>query len=191
MRFRSRLGVIRSSSRFGSFCTFDAFGRKDRDLSCNLLWWFLGCLVQRRDFIKSAVLTAAASRFPGVAPAEEPVDEKVKTVLVVFKCHLDVGFTDTQANVMNTYFKKYYPQAMDLGARSRQAHADRYVGTTGSISVKICRIRARMCTSASSTMHGYELPAVGRRRLALPFHARRLEKQEQNQLSSSVDIVLQ
>jgi Domain of unknown function (DUF5054) len=91
--------------------------------------------VQRREFIKSAVLTVASStayQFPGVALAEEPVDEKVKTVLVVFKCHLDVGFTDTQANVMNTYFKKYYPQAMDLAAGLRRDHADRYMWTTGS-----------------------------------------------------------
>jgi hypothetical protein len=92
--------------------------------------------VHRREFIKSAVLTAAVSQLPGAAlgqgPADQPVDEKVKTVLVVFKCHLDVGFTDTQANVMNTYFKKYYPQAMGLGARARQDHADRYIWTTGS-----------------------------------------------------------
>src|SRR5665213_1405358 len=96
--------------------------------------------MQRRDFIRSAVLTAAASaavsQFPRVAltqqPSDEPVDENIKRVFLVFKCHLDVGFTDTQSNVMNTYFKKYYPQAIDLAAHSRQDSGDRYIWTTGS-----------------------------------------------------------
>ena len=35
---------------------------------------------------------------------------------MIFKCHLDVGFTDTQANVLQMYFKKYYPQAIETAA---------------------------------------------------------------------------
>ncbi len=92
--------------------------------------------MRRRDFIKSAVLTAAVSQFRraafGQKAVDEPVDEDIKRVLLVFKCHLDVGFTDTQANVMATYFKKYYPQAIDLAAHSRQEGGDRYIWTTGS-----------------------------------------------------------
>lgn len=56
----------------------------------------------------------------------------VKRVLVMFKCHLDVGFTDTQAGVMKKYFDVYYPQAMKCAAAMREGGADRYTWTTGS-----------------------------------------------------------
>lgn len=56
----------------------------------------------------------------------------VKRVLVMFKCHLDVGFTDTQAGVMRKYFDVYYPEAMKRAAAMRDAGADRYTWTTGS-----------------------------------------------------------
>ena len=50
----------------------------------------------------------------------------------MFKCHLDVGFSDTQAGVMRKYFDVYYPLAMERAAAMRQSGADRYVWTTGS-----------------------------------------------------------
>ena len=56
----------------------------------------------------------------------------VKRVLVMFKCHLDVGFTDTQAGVMKKYFEVYYPEAMKRAAAMRESGADRYTWTTGS-----------------------------------------------------------
>ena len=56
----------------------------------------------------------------------------VKRVLVMFKCHLDVGFTDTQAGVMRKYFDVYYPEAMKRANAMREAGADRYTWTTGS-----------------------------------------------------------
>lgn len=57
---------------------------------------------------------------------------EVKRVFVVFKCHLDIGFTDTQANVIRTYFDHFYPQALGTAAAVRAAGQDRYVWTTGS-----------------------------------------------------------
>lgn len=33
-------------------------------------------------------------------------DETVSRVLVMFKCHLDVGFTDTEARVMRQYYER-------------------------------------------------------------------------------------
>jgi hypothetical protein len=57
---------------------------------------------------------------------------EVKRVLVMFKCHLDVGFTDTQAGVMRKYFDVYYPEAMKRANAMREAGADRYTWTTGS-----------------------------------------------------------
>lgn len=56
----------------------------------------------------------------------------VKRVLLVTKCHLDVGFTETQAQVMRRYFDVYYPQAMKTAAGLREAGGDRYTWTTGS-----------------------------------------------------------
>ncbi len=64
-------------------------------------------------------------------PAQPPAGE-VKRVLVMFKCHLDVGFTDTQAGVMREYFDHYFPQAIQVATSMRQSGEDRYVWTTGS-----------------------------------------------------------
>jgi hypothetical protein len=92
--------------------------------------------MQRRDLLKFAALTAtatAATRALGrtLVPPDSP-NTDVRRVLVVFKCHLDVGFTDTQAAVMRKYFDVYYPQAIETGAALRRAGADRYTWTTGS-----------------------------------------------------------
>ena len=59
--------------------------------------------MKRRDFIKGMLVTGGALACKPVLahglPAQTPAGE-VKRVLVMFKCHLDVGFTDTQAGVM-------------------------------------------------------------------------------------------
>ena len=57
-------------------------------------------------------------------------DPAIRRVLIVFKCHLDLGFTDTQANVMHTYFKQYYPQAMAIAAQQREQNGNRYIWTS-------------------------------------------------------------
>ena len=31
-------------------------------------------------------------------------------LLVMFKCHFDAGFIDTQYNVVHKYFNQYFPQ---------------------------------------------------------------------------------
>jgi hypothetical protein len=56
----------------------------------------------------------------------------VKRVLVMFKCHLDVGFIDTQAGVMRKYFDVFFPEAMKRAEEMRTSGADRYTWTTGS-----------------------------------------------------------
>jgi hypothetical protein len=95
-------------------------------------------MMKRRDFVRSAVLGAAAVsafRVPWAqlawAQQSQPTPERdVRRVLAIFMCHLDVGFTDTQANVMRTYFNQYYPQAIALAARQRETGGNRYVWTT-------------------------------------------------------------
>ncbi len=57
---------------------------------------------------------------------------QIKRVLVMFKCHLDIGFVDTQAAIIRKYFEQYYPLAINIAAEMRQAGQDRYVWTTGS-----------------------------------------------------------
>ena len=57
----------------------------------------------------------------------------IKTVYAVFKCHLDLGFTDTQAGVLRQYYDHYFPQAMETASALREAGgAERYVWTVGS-----------------------------------------------------------
>src|SRR3984893_3770625 len=93
--------------------------------------------MQRRDFIKSAVGGALMLKAPGLfalqtsskAPTPEP---DVKRVLVMFKCHFDAGFVDTQAAIVHRYITEFFPRAMDLASQLRQSGNYRYVWTTGS-----------------------------------------------------------
>ncbi len=93
--------------------------------------------MKRRDFVKSITAAGAGLLLPGARRAwgaEQPVpDLNVKRVLVMFKCHFDAGFIDTQYNVVHKrYFEKFFPQAIEI---ARTANADgrrRYVWTTGS-----------------------------------------------------------
>ena len=56
-----------------------------------------------------------------------------KTVHVVFKTHLDVGFTDYAMAVKKRYFDLFIPQALRVARQLRAAGgADRLVWTTGS-----------------------------------------------------------
>ncbi|HTB11267.1 MAG TPA: DUF5054 domain-containing protein [Bryobacteraceae bacterium] len=79
-------------------------------------------MLRRREVLKTLA-------FAGSALLAKAAD--VKRVLVMFKCHLDVGFTDTQAGVMKKYFEVYYPAAMKRAAQLREGK-DRYTWTTGS-----------------------------------------------------------
>ena len=95
--------------------------------------------MKRRDFVKtisaagtglllrtSAPLTLHAQQ---IRPAPDPA---VKRVLVMFKCHFDAGFIDTQANVVHKYFTQYFPQAIEIARAANAQGKRRYVWTTGS-----------------------------------------------------------
>ncbi len=93
--------------------------------------------MKRRAFIKSVVGSALLWKAPSLlalqAAAKSPVpDPAVKRVLVMFKCHFDAGFIDTQAAVVHRYFAEYFPKAIDLAGQLRQSGNLRYVWTTGS-----------------------------------------------------------
>ncbi len=93
--------------------------------------------MNRRKFAASLAggLTLAGSRFASaqnIAP-----DDSVNRVLVMFKCHFDAGFVDTQAAIVKRYFEQHYPKAMEVANALRQtgqesSGEERYVWTTGS-----------------------------------------------------------
>ena len=94
--------------------------------------------MRRRTFIKAVcgaagtlMWTRPADLFAQPASKVTP-DPEVKRVLAMFKCHLDVGFTNTQAAVIRRYFDVYYPQAMRTARELRQNGTRKYVWTTGS-----------------------------------------------------------
>ncbi len=93
--------------------------------------------MRRREFIKSLaggtllLKTPALLAFQSPLPASTP-DLGVKRVLVMFKCHFDAGFADTQAAIVQKYFTEFFPRAMDLASQLRQSGSQRYVWTTGS-----------------------------------------------------------
>lgn len=91
--------------------------------------------MNRREFVRNLIATGGALACnSGLArdAAAMPTPSEVKRVLVVFMCHLDVGFTNTQAAVISEYFDKYFPEAMRVAATMRRSGEDRYVWTTGS-----------------------------------------------------------
>ena len=85
--------------------------------------------MNRRSFV-AGLLGGSAWGFQNPAPGA--TDTAVKRVLVMFKCHLDVGFVDTQANIIRRYFEEFFPKAIETAAAMRQAGSDRYIWTTGS-----------------------------------------------------------
>ena len=94
--------------------------------------------MRRRNFVGNLL---AAGAFRAVTPSDAAAyqapeslvpDTAIKRVLVMFKCHLDVGFIDTQANVVRMYFERHFPQAVQTAAAFRRQGNDRYIWTTGS-----------------------------------------------------------
>ena len=93
--------------------------------------------MRRRDFVKSVsvvgagVWLGAGARF-GLGAEETKPDPAVKRVLVMFKCHFDAGFVDTQYNVVHKYFSQYFPKAIEVARAANAEGKRRYVWTTGS-----------------------------------------------------------
>src|ERR1700761_945550 len=88
--------------------------------------------MNRREFL--GMTLAAGGALPAaraLAQPEKP-SPKVKTVLVMFKCHFDLGFVDTQAGIMRKYFKEYFPQAIQIAKQVRETGTHPNLWTTGS-----------------------------------------------------------
>lgn len=94
--------------------------------------------LDRRDFLLAMLATGGAfasgslERSWGMQNTPPVAAHQVRRVLVMFKCHFDAGFVDTQEHVVQKYFQKYFPAAIQVARESRQQGKPRYVWTTGS-----------------------------------------------------------
>ena len=91
-----------------------------------------GYLVTRRSFLRHAVAGAAAyPLLPGIADSKEQAP--ITKVHVIFKTHLDIGFTDLAENVVATYINEFIPVAIRLARETREQQGDKcFKWTTGS-----------------------------------------------------------
>lgn len=61
------------------------------------------------------------------------VNPTVEKVYVVFKTHLDVGYTDLSSVITDRYVNEFIPKALDLSERlAKEGSEDKYIWTTGS-----------------------------------------------------------
>ena len=62
--------------------------------------------------------------------------ENITTIYLVSSCHLDVGFADTSANIVNEYFDRHFPKAIRIAQELREIGTEeRLVFTTHSFLV--------------------------------------------------------
>jgi hypothetical protein len=87
--------------------------------------------MNRRQFVSSLIAASGGVALAFIDSVPEP-DPAVKRVLVMFKCHFDAGFINTQAEVVKKYFEQYFPEAIELAGKLRDTGDERYVWTTGS-----------------------------------------------------------
>ena len=75
------------------------------------------------------LLLASLAGSLGVGAAPQQVsDPQVEKVLVIFKTHLDIGFTDLSSKVEQRYIDYYIPKAIEVARRLREEGGDeRYV----------------------------------------------------------------
>jgi hypothetical protein len=93
--------------------------------------------MKRRDFVKTMTAAGASMALRphtllATGAQTATPDASVKRVLVMFKCHFDAGFIDTQYNVVHKYFSEYFPQAIKTARAANAQGKRRYVWTTGS-----------------------------------------------------------
>jgi len=69
----------------------------------------------------------------GFIHSENKMDQRISKVHLLFKTHLDIGFTDYAANVLEKYFYHFLPSALELAKNSRlENNENRFIWTTGS-----------------------------------------------------------
>lgn len=82
------------------------------------------------SFLLKYILTLFVCLLPATGYAQ--VNPEVSKVYVVFKTHLDVGFTDLSSVVTQRYVSEFIPKALDLSEKLYAENAkEKYVWTTG------------------------------------------------------------
>ncbi|MBV8515154.1 MAG: hypothetical protein JO260_07615 [Acidobacteria bacterium] len=82
--------------------------------------------MHRRKFLETLLATGTTAWIAGAPSSLDaatllqtptatspPPSSEIKRVLIVFKCHFDAGFIDTQANVIHRYFNVFFPKAIE------------------------------------------------------------------------------
>jgi hypothetical protein len=88
----------------------------------NMKKYLLGIL-----FILASALCGQAANMPNCEP-----NTNIEQVFVIFKTHLDVGFTDLSSKVTERYMTEFIPKALDVADQMRaDGSGDRYVWITG------------------------------------------------------------
>lgn len=93
--------------------------------------------MKRRSFLQSCgPLTLGMMAEPslwGQSGAEEAANPAIQKVHLIFKTHLDVGYTDLAGKVVRIYMEEFIPGALTLAENQRaKSPAHRYAWTTGS-----------------------------------------------------------
>ncbi len=94
-----------------------------------------GPVMNRRMFLSQAgALSCAIAAGRLSVFAEEPASSAdVEEVHVIFKTHLDIGFTDLAVNVKKTYFEHFIPKVLTLRERiAEEGREERYKWSAGS-----------------------------------------------------------
>lgn len=95
----------------------------------SVVLWCLSCLSP----FPAATVAASAPVKSFAGEAEQPAPEEIEKVYVLFKTHLDVGFTDLSSVVTERYMHDFIPRALDVSERlAAEGTGERYVWTTGS-----------------------------------------------------------
>ena len=94
-------------------------------------------MINRRKFIQYGSMagfgTLLTPSVYGFSQTNSPDANSIKKVHLIFKTHLDVGFTNLAGKVVDTYMNEFIPGALTLSENLRQANQqDRYIWTTGS-----------------------------------------------------------
>lgn len=58
--------------------------------------------------------------------------QKIRKVHVIYKTHLDIGFTDLAANVLERYVSQYIPRSVELARALNTDKEKKFIWTTGS-----------------------------------------------------------
>ena len=85
--------------------------------------------VIKRSLLLLAVTVCSLATFAQTDDKQQQIDK----VYVIFKTHLDVGFTDLSSAVTERYMNDFIPKALEVNERLRaDGMGERYVWTTGS-----------------------------------------------------------